>query len=117
MSNRNVELADVRLQLREGFFHLDSPPAPTELPADELAGAYGVRGWDEPAQIRSEDGELVLDAPSLGTAGVSLEPDGRNRFAAHLPMQAGSQSLIFVKSKGQIWLRSPWFVARKIESQ
>ena len=115
LSNRNVALDGTRALLDAKFFGIAHGEVEA-LPSSRLAGSYAVRGWDEAVVIGSDTGRLRLDAPALGTLGVELRPEGRNRYAAHLPMQAGSQVLIFVETQGEIWLRSPWFVARKIES-
>jgi CubicO group peptidase (beta-lactamase class C family) len=115
LGNRNIALPETVTAIERALFETDPIEAPKRPSAELIRGEYRVRDWDQPVTIRQEQARLLLDAPTMGTTGVELQPDGRWGFRAHLPMQAGSQTLLFVESKGQIWLRSPWFVARKTD--
>lgn len=115
LANRNIELAETVEAIEGHLFQVDPVEAPPRPPNERIVGEYRVRDWDQSVTVRVDAEQLKLDVPALGTSGVALQPDDGWAFRAHLPMQAGSQRVLFVESKGQIWLRSPWFVARKTD--
>lgn len=111
--NRNLALEETVALLRTQLFDLAPFPQVELLEPAELTGDFGVRGWSQVVTFRLDKDTLRMDAPEIGSFGVELRPQGRNRYSAHLPGTQGASTLVFVSHGGDIWLRTPWFVGKR----